>query len=145
MEREFIVGAISPPRRRLAPWSDLTSIRYTGMTTTSVLVTLFYTCSIHPGGVLVIMVAGAGRSGGTPPCVMGGAVALFIHECCGLGCHQIQHRWLRLEVGHWFGGKESRALMVDEMNHVGSINIKSGPCIPYPRVHVEDRFIITIV
>jgi hypothetical protein len=124
--REFVVGAISPPRRSLAPWSDLATIRNTGMTITLVLVTLFCTCSIHPGGVWVVIVAGAGRSGGAPPCLMGDAAALFVHTCLGFGCRRIPRRWPRLEARHQFGGGGIWALMIDPMNHVGLINIKFG-------------------
>jgi hypothetical protein len=35
--------------------------------------------------------------------------------------------------------------MIDQANHVGLINIKSGSCIHYLRVPIEDRFIIMII
>jgi hypothetical protein len=42
---EFVTGATSSPRRRLASWSDLTTSRNAGTTTTSVFATSFYVCS----------------------------------------------------------------------------------------------------
>jgi hypothetical protein len=76
VEREFVVEAISPPRQRLASWSDLTAARKTGMITASIFVTFFYTYSTHPGSVWDALVVCACRSGSAPPCATGGAAIL---------------------------------------------------------------------